>query len=122
VVLFVVPQILTYVNAEGVAPYAQWHERLDSAVRARVTAAVYRLEAGNFSAAKGAGSGIFELRLDFGPGYRVYFGKDGDALVILLGGGTKKRQQADIDAAQALWKEYKQRKEQRRDVGTHKKV
>jgi len=48
--------------------------------------------------------------LDFGPGYRVYFGKDGERLVILLGGGTKKRQQADIDAATALWKEYKQRK------------
>lgn len=103
-------------------PYAEWHERLDSAVRARVTAAVYRLEAGNFSAAKGAGSGIFELRLDFGPGYRVYLGKDGEELVILLGGGTKKRQQVDIVAAQTLWKEYKQRKEQRRDIGTHKKV
>jgi putative addiction module killer protein len=62
---------------------------------------------GNFSAAKGAGAGIFELRLDFGPGYRVYFGKDGEKLVILLGGGTKKRQQLDIDAAQKLWREYK---------------
>jgi putative addiction module killer protein len=52
------------------------------------------------------------LRLDFGPGYRVYFGKDGEQLVILLGGGSKKRQQADIDieAAQALWQEYKQTK------------
>lgn len=72
-----------------------------------MTVAVFRLETGNFSAAKGAGSGIFELRLDFGPGYRVYFGKDGEQLVILLGGGTKKRQQADIEAAQALWQEYK---------------
>ena len=121
-VLLAVPQIVAYVNAEGVTPYAEWHERLDSAVRARVTVAVYRLETGNFSAAKGAGSGIFELRLDFGPGYRVFFGKDGEELVILLGGGTKKRQQADIDAAQSLWKEYKQRKEQRRDLVTHKKI
>lgn len=69
-----------------------------------------RLERGNFSVAKGVGSGVFELRLDFGPGYRVYFGKDGERLVILLGGGTKKRQQADIDTAIAHWKEYKQRK------------
>lgn len=79
-------------------------------MRARVTAAVYRLEAGNFSAVKGAGQGIYELRMDFGPGYRVYFGKDGEKLVILLGGGTKKRQEADIKAAQDLWLEYKRTK------------
>lgn len=114
------PQIVAYVNAAGRTPYAEWHARLDSAVRARVTVAVYRLEAGNFSAAKGAGAGLFELRLDFGPGYRVYFGKDGEQLVILLGGGTKKRQQADIDAAQLLWQEYKRTKGQRRDDGTYK--
>jgi putative component of toxin-antitoxin plasmid stabilization module len=53
------------------------------------------------------------LRMDFGPGYRVYFGKDGERLVILLGGGTKKRQQADIEEAQGLWQEYKQSKEKR---------
>jgi putative addiction module killer protein len=68
------------------------------------------MEHGIFSAAKSAGSGVSELRLDFGPGYRVYFGKDGERLVILLGGGAKKRQQADIDAARALWAEYKKRK------------
>jgi putative addiction module killer protein len=114
-----VPEIVAYVNAMGLTPYAEWHEKLDSAVRARVTVAIYRLEAGNFSAVKGAGSGIFELRLDFGPGYRVYFGKDGEKLVILLGGGTKKRQQADIDAAQALWREYLRTRVKRRDDGDH---
>ena len=72
--------------------------------------ALDRLERGNFSAAKGVGTGVFELRLDFGPGYRVYFGKDGETLVVLLGGGTKKRQQADIADAQMLWQEYKRRK------------
>jgi putative addiction module killer protein len=72
--------------------------------------AVFRMEAGNFSAAKGVGAGVFELRMDFGPGYRVYFGKDGEKLVILLGGGTKKRQQDDIAAAQELWQEYKRAK------------
>jgi putative addiction module killer protein len=50
------------------------------------------------------------LRLDFGPGYRIYYGKDGDTLVILLGGGTKQRQQNDIETAQALWREYKKQK------------
>ncbi len=65
------------------------------------------MEAGNFSAAKGIGSGLFALRLDFGPGYRVYFGKDGERLVILLAGGSKRRQQQDIQKARALWSEYK---------------
>lgn len=68
------------------------------------------MEQGNFAAAKSVGSGVSELRLDFGPGYRVYFGRDGERLVILLGGGSKKRQQADIATAHALWIEYKKRK------------
>jgi putative addiction module killer protein len=69
-----------------------------------------RLERGNFSTVKSAGAGVQESRLDFGPGYRVYFGKDGERLVILLGGGTKRRQQADIASAHTLWQEYKVRK------------
>ena len=71
--------------------------------------ALDRLERGNISAAKSVGMGVLELRLDFGPGYRVYFGRDGERLVILLGGGNKRRQ-ADIAAAQASWQDYKQRK------------
>jgi len=78
----------------------------------RAATAVARMEHGNLSNAKGVGGGVFEYRIDFGPGYRVYFGKDGDTLIILLGGGTKKRQQKDIEAAQDLWREYKQRKRQ----------
>jgi putative addiction module killer protein len=69
-----------------------------------------RLERGNLSVAKGIGAGLCELRLDFGPGYRIYFGKDGKRFVILLGGGAKKRQQANIDTACAPWQEYKKRK------------
>jgi putative addiction module killer protein len=61
---------------------------------------------------KGVGGGVFEYRIDFGPGYRVYFGKDGDTLVILLGGGTKKRQGHDIATAQERWADYKKRKAQ----------
>jgi putative addiction module killer protein len=67
---------------------------------------------GNFSNAKSVGAGVSEYRIDFGPGYRVYFGKDGDTLVILLGGGIKKRQGKDIEAAHDLWREYKRRKRQ----------
>src|SRR5713101_2311143 len=83
---------------------------VDAAAAAKVTTALRRLELGNVSNVKGVGSGVFEYRIDFGPGYRVYFGKDGDRLVILLGGGTKKRQQHDISAAIANWENYKRRK------------
>ena len=65
---------------------------------------------GNLSNAKGVGGGVLEYRIDFGPGYRIYFGQDGDALIILLGGGTKVRQQRDIEGAVALWREYRRRK------------
>jgi putative addiction module killer protein len=75
-----------------------------------VTTALTRLAQGNFSNVKGVGFGVFECRVDFGPGYRAYFGKEGERLVILLGGGTKKRQQSDIEAAVTRWQEYKRRK------------
>ena len=77
-----------------------------------MTTAVRRLELGNFSNVKGVGAGVFEYRVDFGPGYRVYFGKDGDAVVILLGGGTKKRQHRDIADAHDRWADHKKRKAQ----------
>jgi putative addiction module killer protein len=69
-----------------------------------------RLAGGNFSNVKSVGSGGFEFKINFGPGYRVYFGKDGERLVILLSGGTKKRQQRDIESAIANWQAYKRRK------------
>lgn len=75
-----------------------------------MAAALARIQQGNFSSAKGVGAGVYEYRIDFGPGYRIYFGKDGDRLVILVGGGTKKRQHDDIAAALARWHDYKQRK------------
>jgi putative addiction module killer protein len=70
------------------------------------------MEQGNFSSVKGVGAGVLEYRIDFGPGYRIYFGRDGDVLVILLGGGKKKGQQHDIAIARGRWKDYKQRKAQ----------
>jgi putative addiction module killer protein len=66
--------------------------------------------AGKLFEREGVGTGIFEYRIDFGPGYRVYFGKDGNTVVILLGGGTKKRQNRDIATAQECWEDYKKRK------------
>lgn len=77
---------------------------------AKVTTALSRMERGNLSNVKAVGSGVFENRIDFGPGYRIYFGRDGVALIVLLGGGTKVRQQRDIEMAQNLWQEYRQRR------------
>ncbi len=79
---------------------------------AKVATAIHRMEQGNFSNVKGVGAGVYEFRIDFGPGYRIYFGKDGDQLVILLAGGTKKRQDADIASAKERWRDYKRRKRQ----------
>jgi putative addiction module killer protein len=99
-----------YIDRAGRSPYADWFDRLNALAAAKLATALTRLAAGNFSNVKGVGSGVFEYRIDFGPGYRVYFGKDGERLVILLGGGTKKRQQQDINAAVAHWQDYKRRK------------
>jgi putative addiction module killer protein len=106
--------IREYIDLDGRSLYAKWFNRLNAPAAAKVAIAVVRMEQGNFSNSKGIGEGVFECRIDFGPGYRIYFGKDGDALVILLGGGTKKRQQNDIAKAKILWKEYKRRKRQER--------
>jgi putative addiction module killer protein len=97
-------------DENGRSPFAIWFNDLDAAAAARVTTALTRLELGNTSNAKGVGAGVFELKVNFGPGYRVYFGKDGDEIVILLGGGTKKRQSRDIQAAHDRWRNYKDRK------------
>lgn len=104
--------IREYLDEQGNSPYAKWFDSLNAHAAAKVAIAVYRLEQGNFSNVKGVGGGVFENRIDFGPGYRIYFGKDGDQLIILVGGGSKKRQQADIQAAQARWQDYKQRQRQ----------
>jgi putative addiction module killer protein len=101
-----------FLDRQGSSPFAKWFRALDATAAAKVTTALLRMELGNFSNVKGVGAGVFEYRIDFGPGYRVYFGKDGDTVVILLGGGTKKRQNRDIATAHARWKDYKERKSQ----------
>ena len=99
-----------YVDKRGRNHYREWASRLDPSVRARVDKAVFRMGEENFSTAKPEGEGVSALRLDFGPGYRIYFANDGELLVILLAGGTKRRQQDDIQLARRLWSEYKARK------------
>src|SRR5437867_12580246 len=83
----------------GRSPFAEWFDSLDAVTAARVDRDVRRLEAGNFGAAKALRDGVLEPRLAFGPGYRGYYGLDGDRVIILLGGGSKRRQAADIAAA-----------------------
>ncbi len=99
-----------YLSGDGSAPFETWFCDLEASAAAKVTVALSRLERGAISNVKPVGEGVSEYRIDWGPGYRVYFGKDGAALVILLTGGTKQRQQRDIDQAKALWADYRQRK------------
>jgi putative addiction module killer protein len=77
---------------------------------AKVTTALERIADGNLSNVKSVSAGVLEYRIDFGPGYRLYFGRDGDRLVILIGGGTGTRQQADMNAAKAHWADYNRRR------------
>lgn len=103
-------ELRQYETEDGTSPFSAWFDDLDAQAAAKVTIALTRLEQGNTSNVKGVGSGVLELKIDFGPGYRVYFGKDGAEIVILLAGGTKKRQQRDIEQAQVRWTDYKTRK------------
>jgi len=98
-----------YIRPDGSSPYADWFDTLDAQAAAKVVTAKLRMELGNTSNVKWF-SGIGEYVIDWGPGYRIYLAKDGDALIVLFGGGTKRRQQTDIERAKALHLEYKARK------------
>ena len=101
-------RVVHYLTAEGIDPFDRWLRRQNVDVRARVQTRIDRVEMGNFGDHHSVGRGVSELRLDFGPGYRVYYGRDGSDLVVLLGGGSKRRQQHDIQQAQARWIDYQQ--------------
>jgi putative addiction module killer protein len=103
-------EIREFLDARGRSPFASWFDDLDAEAAAKITVALTRMERGNL--AKAVGGGVQEFRIDWGPGYRLYFGPDGDTLIILLCGGTKRRQQDDIAEAQAHWAEYKRRKKE----------
>lgn len=99
-----------YIREDGSNPFGSWFDDLDPQAAAKVATATLRLEKGNRSNVKWIGGGLGEYRIDWGPGYRLYLAQDGDALIILFVGGTKKRQQTDIDRASALLAEYKVRR------------
>jgi putative addiction module killer protein len=111
IVTYTIPTIrIEEYFSEGSSPFRRWFDGLDVQAAASVTVAIERLAEGNISNVKPIGEGAAELKINRGPGYRIYFGWDGKVLVILLGGGTKRRQQNDIDAALHRWRDYKKRK------------
>ncbi|MEO1134659.1 MAG: type II toxin-antitoxin system RelE/ParE family toxin [Cyanobacteria bacterium J06639_1] len=102
-------RIREYVKANGVNPYRMWLQTLDLKVRARVQARITRFESGNLGDRKFVGRGVWEARFTFGSGYRVYFGLDGQEIVLLLLGGDKRSQTKDIANAQLYWADYCER-------------
>ncbi len=105
-------KVVEYERKDGNSPFGKWFDGLDVQAALRIDAVVARMKQGNFSNVKSVGQGVSEYRVNIGPGYRVYFGRDGDKLVVLLGGGTKKSQSRDIEKAKGLWMEYKSRKKE----------
>lgn len=100
-----------YDTAEGKRPYSEWLHRLrDVTTVARIRARIDRIEDGNLGQYKALGTGLFELKFDFGSGYRVYFAVDGDEIILLLSGGDKGSQRKDIEKAREYWTDYLMRK------------
>lgn len=116
-------EVQEYLREDGSSPYQEWFDSLDAQAAAKVTVAKSRLELGNTSNVKWF-EGIGEYKIDWGPGYRIYLTQEGEELIILFGGGTKKDQQSDIDQAKELYQEYKMRKKEaneEQNEGTKKK-
>lgn len=102
-----------YEDETGQKPFAKFFRRISGMAAAKITGAITRLKAGNTGDSQSVGKGVSELRINWGPGYWIYYGWDGSKLIILLSGGakkTKKLQRADIEKAQAFWADYKNRK------------
>ena len=102
-------QVRELLSDEGESPFADWFSKLDAVTAAKVRVAISRMEQGNLSNVEWF-RGIGEYKIDWGPGLRVYLAKYGLKIFVLIGGGSKKRQQNDIDEAVALWNDYKRRK------------
>lgn len=102
-------ELLYYQTADARQPFDRWYDGLDTIGALKVNTALTRLAAGNTSNVRPVGEGVSELKIDFGPGYRVYFGQRGADVVILLAGGTKRTQAADIRRAKAYWSDYRAR-------------
>ena len=103
-------EIREYLTADGRSPFAEWLGDLrDRKIRARVMVRINRVRLGNFGDCKPVGGGVLELRMTFGPGYRVYLAREGQSVVLLLCGGDKGSQDRDIERARQHWNEYRSR-------------
>jgi putative addiction module killer protein len=102
-----------YEDENGRCPYLKWFDKLKNKKDApRIENRVRRIETdGNFGTIESIGDGVFEFKFYFGPGYRIYFGKEDDAFIIILIGDDKGTQKRDIEKAKAYWKDYKERKD-----------
>ena len=98
--------IREYVTKNGRCPFREWLDALDIVVKARIQSRVLRFETGNLGDHKSVGGGVWEARLMFAAGYRIYFGKDGNSIIVLLGGGDKSSQSQDISRANGFWRDY----------------
>jgi putative addiction module killer protein len=107
----VIIEVLEYLTVDGRRPYREWlHGLADREARARVRVRIRRIALGNFGDTKAVGGGVIEARIPYGPGYRIYFGRHGDQVVVLLCGGSKNTQVKDIALAQAYWEDCRRRK------------
>ena len=103
-------KVREYTSEDGHGLYRDWFDNLGVNAALKVQTAVERMALGNLSLVKALKGGLFERWIDYGPGYRIYYGRDGHDSIVLLNGGTKERQAEDIRRAQTLWDEYKRRK------------
>jgi len=101
-------RIEEYRDYSGRSPFRDWFNSLDPKSALLINTILTRMLKGNVSNIKSVGNGVFERVIDTGPGYRIYFGMDSKEFIILLLGGTKKKQQKDIEKAKLLWREYKE--------------
>ncbi len=103
-------RIEEYVTCDGRSPFGEWLDGLsDRKARARVRVRLDRLSLGNLGDCRSLGGGLHELRIDYGPGYRLYFAEIGDRIVLLLTGGTKRSQRRDINEATEYWVDFRRR-------------
>jgi putative addiction module killer protein len=103
-------KLAIYETATGNSPFAEWLQGLrDRGARARIRVRIDRASLGNLGDCKPVGAGVLELRIDYGPGYRVYLAEDGPALMLLLCGGDKSSQSRDVELAQEYWRDYRRR-------------
>jgi putative addiction module killer protein len=103
------PELRGYLDHRGRNPFNRWLEGLSLPVQRRILRVVARMEEGNFGDFRSVGEGVMERRVNFGPGYRIYYAWDGPMLVILLGGGDKSDQRNDIDRSKSRWRDYQNR-------------